>query len=58
MLQKIGRILKPVVPKFRPDLSVRLRDIAEKTGPREAETDSSYSTTHSWWYSSLQCQAK
>ena len=28
------------MPKFRPDLSARLRDISEKTGPREAETDS------------------
>ena len=33
-------MLKPLVPKFRPDLSSRLKDIAEKTGPRDAETDS------------------
>ena len=26
-------MLKPPVPKFRPDLSVRLRDIAEKQVP-------------------------
>ena len=26
-------MLKPIVPKFRPDLSVRLKDIAEKQGP-------------------------
>ena len=30
-----------VVSKFRPDLSVHLKNIAEKkTGPRKAETDS------------------
>ena len=34
-------MLKPHMPRFRSDPSVRLRDIAEKTGPREAETDSS-----------------
>ena len=29
------------MPKFRPDLSARLKDIAKKnTGPREGETDS------------------
>ena len=34
-------MLTPLVPKFRADLSTRLKDIAEKkTGPREAETDS------------------
>ena len=27
---KIGHILKPLVPKFHPDLSARLKDIAEK----------------------------
>ena len=26
----MGHILKPLVPKFRPDLFTRLRDIAEK----------------------------
>ena len=26
----LGLMLKPLVPKFRPDLSVRLKDIAEK----------------------------
>ena len=31
--QKIGRMLDPLVPKFRPDLSVRLKDIAEKEVP-------------------------
>ena len=35
-------MLEPIVPKFRSDLSVPLRYIAEKTGPREAETDSRY----------------
>ena len=32
-------MLKPLLPKFRSDLPLRLRDIAKK-GPREAETDS------------------
>ena len=32
-------MLKPLVPKFRPNLSALLRDIAEK-GSCEAETDS------------------
>ena len=41
--EKLGRMLKSLVPKFRPDLSARLKDIAEKTGPRGAETDSSIS---------------
>ena len=31
--EKLGRMLKPIVPKFRPDLSVRLRDITEKQVP-------------------------
>ena len=31
-------MLKPLAPKYRPDIFARLRDIAEK---REAETDSS-----------------
>ena len=39
---KLGHMLKPLVPRFRPDLSVRLRDIAKRTGPRKTETDSSY----------------
>ena len=33
-------MLKPLAPKFGADLSARLKDIAEKTGPREADTDS------------------
>ena len=37
--EKIGHILKTLVPKFCPDLFARFRDIAEKTDPREAETD-------------------
>ena len=28
--EKIGHILKPLVPTFRPDLSVRFRDITKK----------------------------
>ena len=39
-------MLKPFVPKFCSDLSVRLRDIAPKTGPREAETEMPSLTTH------------
>ena len=34
-------MLKPRVPKFHLDLSGRSKDIAKKTGPCEAETDSS-----------------
>ena len=30
---KLGHILKPLVPKFRPDLLARLRGIAEKQVP-------------------------
>ena len=33
-------MLKPLVPKFRPDLSACLKTL-RKTGPREAEIDSS-----------------
>ena len=32
--EKLGHILKPLVPRVRPDLFVRLRDIAEKRSPR------------------------
>ena len=31
--EKLGRMLKPLVPRFRFDLSVRSRDIAEKQVP-------------------------
>ena len=31
--EKIGHMLKPLVPKFRPDLFTRLKDIAEKQVP-------------------------
>ena len=31
--EKLGRMLKPPVSKFRSDLSVRLKDIAEKQVP-------------------------
>ena len=37
----LDRMQEPLVPKFRPDLFVRLKDIAKKTGLRKAETDSS-----------------
>ena len=35
-------MLEPFVPKFRPDLYVRLKDIAEKQVPAKAEIVSSY----------------
>ena len=31
--EKLGHVLKPPLPKFRSDLFVRLRDIAEKQVP-------------------------
>ena len=31
--EKLGHMLKPLVAKFRSDISVRLRDIAEKQVP-------------------------
>ena len=40
----LGHMLKPLVPKFRPDLPPRSKDIAEKIGLREAETDSNSSS--------------
>ena len=33
--EKLGHMLKPLVPNFRYDLSVRLRDVAEKQVPAE-----------------------
>ena len=36
--EKLGHILKPLVPKFRSDLSVRLRDIAEKQVPAKLKS--------------------
>ena len=38
--EKLGHMLKPLVPKFLYDLLARLRDIAEN-GSREGDTDSS-----------------
>ena len=32
-MKKLGHMMKPLVPKFRPDLSARLKDIAEKQVP-------------------------
>ena len=32
--EKLGRMLKPLVPKFCPDLPVSLKDIAEKSSLR------------------------
>ena len=36
--KKIGHMLKPLLPKFRSDLSVRLKDIAEKQVPEKPKT--------------------
>ena len=33
--EKLGHMLKPIVPKFRSDLSVHFKDIAEKQVPAE-----------------------
>ena len=38
--EKLGHILKHLVPNILPALFAHFRDIAEKTGPREPETDS------------------
>ena len=40
ILRNIRSHAETLVPKFRPDLSARLKDIAKKTGPHEAEIDS------------------
>ena len=40
ILQKIGRMLKHLVPKFPPDLSVCLKDIAEKQVTMNLKPDS------------------
>ena len=39
--EKLGHMLKPLVSKFRPDLSARLKNYRRETGPREAEIDRS-----------------
>ena len=39
-LQKLGHKLKTLVSKFDRDLSVPLKDVAKKTVPSRAETDS------------------
>ena len=31
--EKLGHMLKPLVPKFRPDVFARFKDIAEKQVP-------------------------
>ena len=38
--EKLGHLLTPLLSKFCLYLLTRLRDIAEKTAPHEAETDS------------------
>ena len=38
--EKLSHMLEPLVSKFRPDISVRLKKYRRKTGLREAETDS------------------
>ena len=40
-MEKIGHILKPLLPKFRPDPFAR-KKYRRKTGRREAEADSRY----------------
>ena len=41
--EKLGHMLKPLVPKFRPNLSVCFnKRYRRKTGPRKADTDSRY----------------
>ena len=32
--EKLGHMLKPLVPRFRPDLFARLKDIAENRSPQ------------------------
>ena len=48
ILQKLGRMQEPLMPKFRPDPSVRLKDIFEKQVPVKlkpiVETDIAYCT--------------
>ena len=41
VLANIKSFSKTLRPKFRPDLSVRLKDNAKKTGPHKTEADSS-----------------
>ena len=43
--EKLGHMLKPTVPKFRPNSFAHLKEIAKKTGPCEAETDSNLPVT-------------
>ena len=40
--EKLGHMLKPLVPKFHPDLLVYLKIYRRKTDTRKAETDSRY----------------
>ena len=50
--QKLGRMLKTLVPKFRSDLSVRLRGIADKQVPvRLTPIEGSHVTVGSHWSS-------
>ena len=40
--EKLGRMLKPLAPKFRSDQFVRLRDIAEKQVPAKLKPIEAY----------------
>ena len=43
--EKLGHMLKPLVPKFRSELSVRFRDIAEEQVPKKLKPRVDYSQT-------------
>ena len=45
--EKLGRMLKPLLPKFRSDLFVRLTDIAEKQVPAKLKPVVGDRTAHS-----------
>ena len=45
--EKLGHMLKPPVPKFRSDLSVRSRDIAGKQVPAKLKPIVDY--VHTWF---------
>ena len=43
--EKLGHMLKPLIPKFRPDLFIRLKDIGEKQAPAKLKPIA----VLSWW---------
>ena len=43
--EKLGHMLKPLMPKFRPDLFIRLKDIGEKQVPAKLKPIA----VLSWW---------